>query len=111
MKKGRPAHLLTVLCSRTRLEAILSIIFNEATTLGVRIRDDESRILPRYFFKVSTPFGEVSIKAGCLVEGGTPLQYAPEFEDCKKLALRHNVPVKEVYAAAQQAARDHINKH
>jgi uncharacterized protein (DUF111 family) len=66
MKKGRPAQLLTVLCSRSRLEEVLSIIFNEATTLGVRIREDERRILPRYFFNVSTPYGKVAIKAGCI---------------------------------------------
>lgn len=110
MKKGRPAQLLTVLCSRSRLEEVLSIIFNEATTLGVRIREDERRILPRYFFNVSTPYGKVAIKAGCIKEGSAPVQYAPEFEDCKKLALQQRVPIKEVYAAAQQAAREKINK-
>ncbi len=110
MKKSRPAHLLTALCNRSRLEDVLSIIFNETTTLGVRVRDDERRILHRYFFMTSTLYGEVAVKAGCLAEGGAPVQYAPEFEDCKKLALQHAVPIKKVYAAAQRAAHEYINK-
>lgn len=109
MKKGRTAHLLTVLCSRSKLEKVLNIIFKEATTLGVRVREDMRRILPRCFFKVSTPYGEVTVKAGCLIEGGPPAQYAPEFEDCKKLALQRGVPVKEIYAAAQRAAYEYIS--
>jgi uncharacterized protein (DUF111 family) len=110
MKKSRPAHLLTVLCNRSRLADVLSIIFQETTTLGVRVREDERRILHRYIFMTSTPYGEVAVKAGCPAEGGPPVQYAPEFEDCKKLALQHAVPIKEVYAAAQRAAHEYINK-
>ena len=110
MKKGRPAHLLTVLCSRSRLEDVITIIFKESTTIGVRIREDIRRILPRYFFEVLTPYGKVAVKAGCLLEGGPTVQYAPEFEDCKKLATKLGVPVKEVYAAAQRAAQEYISK-
>ncbi len=110
MKKGRTAHQLTVLCEQSRLEDILTIIFKEATTLGVRIREEKRRILPRYSFKVNTPYGEVTVKAGCLIESGPPVNYAPEFEDCKRLALLLNIPVKEVYAAAQRAAHEYINK-
>ncbi|MDD4237745.1 MAG: LarC family nickel insertion protein [Desulfotomaculaceae bacterium] len=110
MKKGRPAHLLTVLCSRSRLEDILSIIFKEATTLGVRIREEQRRVLTRYFFEVRTSYGKVAVKAGCLIEGGPPVHYAPEFKDCKKLALQLDVPLKEVYAAAQRAAHEYIVK-
>jgi len=109
MKKGRPAHLVTVVCSRSMLENVLKTIFKETTTLGVRIREDKKRLLSRYFFKVKTSYGEVNVKAGCFNEGGVPVQYAPEFEDCRKLALQHGVPVKEVYAAAQREAYDKIN--
>lgn len=110
MKKGRPAHLLTVLCNRSRLENVLIIIFNEATTLGVRIREEKRRVLLRYIFMVNTLYGEVAVKAGCLEEGGPPVQYAPEFEDCKKLALQHDLPVKKVYAAAERAAYEYLSK-
>lgn len=103
MKKGRPANLLTVLCREETLERVLATIFSEATTLGVRIRKEERRVLKRKFFGVNTPYGMVTIKAGYLGQCENPVQLAPEFEDCKKLAEALNVPLKEVYAAAQRA--------
>lgn len=111
MKKGRPAHKLTVLCEQSRLEDVLLIIFKETTTLGVRIRNEKRRIIPRYSFEVNTPYGGVSVKAGYLTVDGPPVNVAPEFEDCKKLALQLGVPVKEVYAAAQRAAHEYLNKN
>lgn len=108
MKKGRPANLLTVLCRKELLEHALATIFKETTTLGVRIREEERRVLGRRFFEVNTPYGKVSVKAGYLGQGGKPVQMAPEFEDCKKIATAQNVPLKEVYAAAQRAADEKI---
>ncbi|NPV74604.1 MAG: LarC family nickel insertion protein [Pelotomaculum sp.] len=104
MKKGRPACLLTVLCRSKGLEEMLQIIFRETTTLGVRIREEERRVLERCFFSVETPYGAVKVKAGYAAQGGLPVQMAPEFEDCRKIAAAKGVPLKEVYAAAQREA-------
>lgn len=110
MKKGRPANLLTVLCRNEILEQALTVIFKEATTLGVRIREEKRRILRRTFFEVNTPYGNVSVKLGSLGQGREPAQIAPEFEDCKQIAIKLGVPIKAVYAAAQRAAFEKSKK-
>jgi uncharacterized protein (DUF111 family) len=109
MKKGRPANLLKVLCKGDKLEQILQIIFKESTTLGVRIHEETRRVLQRKFFQVSTPYGEVTVKAG-YAGPETVLQLAPEFEDCKRIASGTGTPLKEVYAAAQRSAFEKIKE-
>ncbi|OPZ73756.1 MAG: hypothetical protein BWY80_00844 [Firmicutes bacterium ADurb.Bin456] len=109
MKKGRPANLLKVLCQKASLEKILGIIFKESTTLGLRHHEETRRILHRNFYKIPTPYGEVTVKAGYAGPGAGPVQLAPEFEDCKKIASRTGTPVKKVYEAAQCCALDRIN--
>ena len=110
MKKGRPANLLTVLCRKETLEHALTTIFKEATTLGVRIREEKRRVLRRKFFEVNTPYGNVSVKIGFLGQGNEPVQTAPEFEDCKQIAMKLGVPIKDVYAAAKRAAFEKSKK-
>ncbi len=109
MKKGRPANLLTVLCEEDTLENILREVFGETTTLGTRIRVERRRTLQRKFFVVDTPYGSVSVKTGILGENGGMIKAAPEYEDCKRLALKQGIPLKEVYAAAQRAAFDKMS--
>jgi uncharacterized protein (DUF111 family) len=47
--------------------------------------------------EVETPFGTVRIK----VSGHGA--FAPEYEDCRTIALRTNTPLPQVFAAAQEA--------
>ncbi len=110
MKKGRPANLLTVLCRKEKIEPLLEVVFKETTTLGVRFREEKRRVLLRKIFKVVTPYGEVRIKTGSTEKGGLPVQVAPEFEDCKNIAVKQGVPLKEIYAAAQRAAHENAKK-
>jgi hypothetical protein len=110
MKKGRPANLLTILCRKEKIEPLLAVVFKETTTLGIRIREEKRRVLFRKKFMAATPYGEISIKAGFTREGTLPVQIAPEFEDCKKIAAQQGVPLKEVYAAAQRAAYESIKR-
>jgi len=56
---------------------------------------------------VKTPYGEVAVKLGRL--DGRVIQAAPEFESCKAVAERKNVPLKEVYAAALKGLTVPIN--
>lgn len=110
MKKGRPAHLLTVLCPGPVLDTALNLIFTETTTLGVRFREENRRILPRYIIEVPTGFGPVKVKVSYLTAGGRPVNIAPEFEDCKRLALKHNIPIHEIYDTARQAAITRLSR-
>jgi len=98
MKKNRPGTLLTVLCKPADTNALMSLIFAETTTFGVRSYRAQRRVLPREWVSVGTEFGEVRIKVSRV--NGQILQVAPEFEDCRKLAVEKNVPLQRVIAEA-----------
>jgi len=97
MKKGRPGHLLRVIAKPEDREPLAQIVFRETSTLGLRIYSAERRVQARSWMEVSTPYGKVRVKiAG---EGA----YAPEYEDCRKLALASGVALKRVIAEANFA--------
>lgn len=103
-KKNRPGVVLSVLCHPEAAQEMSSIIFAETTTLGIRQQSMERLCLRRETIKVETPFGRVRIKVAKLGEKTTNL--APEYEDCRRLAIETKTPLKEVYAAAEAAARE-----
>jgi hypothetical protein len=94
MKKNRPGTLLTVLCEPADASALTSLIFAETTTFGVRRYSAQRRVLPREFVNVSTSFGDVRIKLSRV--NGHILHVAPEYDDCRKLAVAKNVPLQQV---------------
>lgn len=101
MKKGRPALMVSALCEPSAREAVAEALLVESTTIGVRHRTVERNVLPRRFVEVDTPWGRVRVKlAG---PEGAPLNVAPEYEDCRRLARAAGVPVKRVYLAALSA--------
>ena len=103
MKKNRPGTMLSVLTTEEKVDDMLSIIFNEMATLGVRIHRSERKKLPREVMAVTTGFGEIKVKVGRL--GGRIKNIAPEYESCKEIAEKQGVPLKDVYDAAREAAR------
>ncbi|MFP4172940.1 MAG: nickel insertion protein, partial [Candidatus Hydrogenedentota bacterium] len=101
-KKGRPGHLVTVLCDESQVEAVTQALFANSTTLGLRTRTESRYCLERSWEWVATPWGEVRVKIGHL--NGQPHQRQPEYEDCRQRAEEAGVPVRTVYAAALAAA-------
>jgi uncharacterized protein (TIGR00299 family) protein len=104
MKKNRPGVLLAVLCAETEADKFSEFILRETTAFGVRKTIAERRKLPREYTDIKTAYGKVTVKIGKL--GGKVVQAAPEFESVKKLAAQKKVPVKRIYEAAVQAAKD-----
>jgi hypothetical protein len=109
MKKGRCGIQLTILCSPDHALELQQIVFVESTTLGLRYREEDKFILDRTIVSALTEWGEVRIKLG--IAAGKVVNTAPEYEDCKRLAQQHSVPLKQVMQAAmasyyQQAAQD-----
>ncbi|MBZ5750692.1 LarC family nickel insertion protein [Metabacillus sp. DBTR6] len=95
MKKNRPGILLQLLSSRSNLNRMKDILFKETTTLGIRYYPLTVHRLERSFKEISTEWGSVTVKEGFLA--GELVQRSPEFDDCKKIARQHNVPLKKVY--------------
>jgi len=101
MKKNRPGTLLTVLCKPQETNALMSLVFAETTTFGARTYRAQRRTLPREFQNVATAFGDVRIKISRV--NGRILHVAPEYEDCRKLAVEKGVPLQRVISEALRA--------
>ncbi len=84
MKKNRPGTVLTVLARLEHEERMRALLFRESSTLGVRVRHEKRYALPRHHEAVVTPWGEVRMKVAGV--NGTASQYAPEYEDCRRIA-------------------------
>ena len=103
MKKNRPATLLTLLCPPEKADALAGVLFRETGTFGVRVREQRRYTLERSWRAVETEFGPIRLKAGAWQ--GAEVTVAPEYEDCKRAALAHGVPLRRVYAAAVALTR------
>jgi uncharacterized protein (TIGR00299 family) protein len=100
MKKNRPAHMLSITVYEQDLKEILEVLFSESTTLGVRIREIKRLRLAQQNFITETKYGKIRVKVG--IFKGKIKNIAPEYEDCKKMAKQHQVPLKEVYEEAKK---------
>jgi uncharacterized protein (TIGR00299 family) protein len=94
MKKNRAGHLLRVLSTPALQETLAALVFAETSTLGLRIYPAERRVKARRIAEVETPHGRVRIK---ISEDGS---FAPEYEDCRKLAGENGIPLRRVMEAA-----------
>ena len=106
MKKNRPGHLLTVLCEREKANGLCNLLLRETTTLGVRVREERRQCLQRKFATVNTSWGEVRVKLAYL--NGELTNCSPEFEDCRRIAERHKIPLKIVM---QEVVRLYREEH
>jgi pyridinium-3,5-biscarboxylic acid mononucleotide sulfurtransferase len=101
MKKGRPGTLITVLCGEPESENLQNLLLRETSTLGIRIRRESRICLERSHTTVSTDYGKIRVKVG--TRDGKEFNVAPEFEDCRAAAQKHNVAIKQVMQAALAA--------
>ena len=94
MKKGRPGHLLTVLCQPQDADRLEAVIFAETSTLGLRRSESMRARLARSVDTVTTRFGEIRVKVGrhC----GRVVQVWPEYEDCAAAARSTTTPLRDV---------------
>jgi pyridinium-3,5-bisthiocarboxylic acid mononucleotide nickel chelatase len=103
MKKNRPGTLISVIAAPDLAERLSALLFAETTTLGLRMYQAERRILARNVAEVETRYGKVRIKYN---ENGN---FAPEYDDCRKVAAARNVPLRAVLDEANVAFRQHRN--
>lgn len=97
MKKNRSANALTVICEPHKTEELVSVLFAETTTLGLRIHPAERRVLARQVAELDTSFGKIRVKYT------NETNFSPEYEDCREAALDRGVPVRTVIAEANLA--------
>jgi len=102
MKKNRPGIGLRVLSPFDRYQDLLEEIFLQTTTLGVRVSEAKQIRLKRELITVKTPWGEVKVKMGRLED--RLVNIAPEYDSCRKIAVKRDIPLKKVYEAAMGEA-------
>jgi uncharacterized protein (TIGR00299 family) protein len=103
MKKNRPAVMLSVITKADMEQKLVDILLKETTTLGIRRYEISRYAMEREIFSVNTKYGEVRLKKAWL---GSVVKYSPEYEDCAQIAREHNVPIKDVFAAAMAEAEN-----
>ncbi len=104
MKKNRPGVMMTTICPLGKLEEFSNLILRETTTLGLRWRIDNRIKASRLFEEISTKYGPVRVKIAKVA--GRITNFSVEYEDCKRLAMENQVPLKDVMDHARiQAAK------
>ena len=106
MKKNRPAIKLSVLVLPGLARSLAQLLLQETTTLGVRQTLLDRIKAGRESMSVETEWGTVKVKVKQMQ--GKPVSVSPEYEECAALARQAGVPLLEVYAAAQAAAREKL---
>ena len=93
MKKSRLGTLLTVLCRKEDRDKMVSLIFKNTKTIGIRERECRRYILDRKSETIDTPLGRVRVKAS---KGYGCSKKKYEFDDLKRLAKDNNMSIESI---------------
>jgi uncharacterized protein (TIGR00299 family) protein len=102
MRKGRPGQVLSVLVDPARLDAVCQVVFEQTTTLGVRVSSVERRSLRRDRVEVTAGGVTVGVKRGLL--GDRVVTVQPEYEDVRAAARAAGRPLHEMLAEVRALA-------
>jgi hypothetical protein len=102
MKKGRTGVEMKVLCSPDLAPALRELMLRETTTIGLHWRIEKKMALDRELVNAKTEWGDVRIKVARWPSGKVA-NASPEYEDCRRLAQAHAIPLKDVMRAAIKA--------
>src|SRR2546427_7053842 len=103
VKKGRPRHLLPLVAPQEPVPALSDHPLHHSTTLGLRLTQVQRVIAARKVIEVKTAFGSSRVKVKEL--GGKPVDVAPGYEDCRRLARESGIDLREVMRVVAETAR------
>ena len=95
MKKNRPGTAIQVICNDIDREVVIRRLLLETTATGVRCYQAQRSKLPRKHKMAATSYGNVRVKEILSPDGS--MWIAPEYEECRKIALERGIPLKVVY--------------
>ncbi|HET7841574.1 MAG TPA: LarC family nickel insertion protein, partial [Terriglobia bacterium] len=101
MKKNRPGMLITLLAEPDHCDELARLVFQQTTTIGLRIYQARRKVLMRQVVTVDSAYGPVNVKVAWL--DGKVVNVSPEYDDCRRVAEEKGVPLKQVMVAAQAA--------
>ena len=108
MKKGRPAHTVSVLADAVDLARLQRVLFTHTTTIGVRRYPVSRSILEREEGRVSVAGIEIRTKLSRL--DGQVITATPEYEDVIAAASLLGLPPKSVLEAARGQCVLHLSE-
>lgn len=103
MKKNRSATMLSVLTCSSLLDEAVHILFEETSTIGLRYYATKRKMAEREVISVDVPWGQARVKISSY--NGKMCTITPEYEDCKVLAVKTNIPLKEIQQTVLERAR------
>lgn len=106
MKKNRPGILLGVVTPSDHLDDFMELIFQETSTIGIRVSGVGRAKLKRVQSVIDTPIGAVDVKVSSYKD--KIMNISPEFESCRQIAIKKNIPLKEVYRLVELAKKKKI---
>lgn len=109
MKKNRPGQLLKIVCKPEQCSTLATLVLRESSAIGIRSQPCKRFFLNRRQATITTVLGDAQIKV--LFDGTTFLRLSAEYDDCRRLAQLHNLPLAEVYRQVEADAYrqlDHI---
>ncbi|MGP8079986.1 MAG: nickel pincer cofactor biosynthesis protein LarC [Dehalococcoidales bacterium] len=108
MKKNRPAVMLSVLAPASLETKITEIMMRETSTLGIRSRPVSRHTAQREIIEFDSSLGRARAKIKRF--GADIVAVSPEYDDCRRLALEHNLPLHEVSRIVESEARCNLNE-
>jgi uncharacterized protein (TIGR00299 family) protein len=105
MKKGRSAHLVTVICETGAATEMAARLVRETSTLGVRFREERRYVAGRRIEKMQSSLGAVNVKLK--IVDGDIVDATPEYEDVLALATQAGVPLHDAHRRVLTEARSH----
>jgi pyridinium-3,5-bisthiocarboxylic acid mononucleotide nickel chelatase len=109
MKKNRPAIMLSVLAPASLETKLTEIIMRETSTLGIRSRPVSRHMAQREIIEFDSSLGRAKAKIKRF--GDDIVAVSPEYDDCRRLALEHNLPLHEVSRIVESEARRYLAEH
>jgi hypothetical protein len=108
MKKGRTGHIIKVITKPQNSDHVARVLMKETGTLGVRVIPTKHRyVADRRMEKVDVSIrGEVFEVAVKIAQDrtGEILHMSAEYEDCRKVAEKSRLPLKEVMRRVEEEA-------
>jgi uncharacterized protein (TIGR00299 family) protein len=106
MKKNRPGQLLKVVCQPAHSPVLATLIMHHSSAIGVRCQPCRRYFLQRREVTIATTLGPAQIKL--LFDNDQFIRLSAEYEDCRRLARQHNLPLQQVYRLVENSAYDQL---
>ncbi|MFY9300690.1 MAG: nickel pincer cofactor biosynthesis protein LarC [Candidatus Nitrosotenuis sp.] len=88
-KKGRPSHIVSIICDSSSVNQILDVLVSETATLGVRVRSSERFVVPRKILTMKIRIHNKDYSVRCKVTNSK--QFKIEYDDIRHIAERSSL--------------------